>query len=130
MKNILIDSDILIDHLKGKKSSNLKGYTNCNLYLSVISLAEVLYGQVNIKGKLSEIPLAEALETAGIKIVPLDVPEIQTYVNLKRSLQKRGLIIGDFDLLIASTAISQKLTLLTKNLKHFSRIHELKTLNQ
>ena len=61
-------------------------------------------------------------------IVPL--PEDgQDFGKIKASLVKRGLIIDDFDISIASTAIKNGLIVVTDNVKHFSRIDGLKVEN-
>lgn len=44
-------------------------------------------------------------------------------------LRKKGELIGDFDLLIASTCLYHDLILLTNNIRHFERIENLKILN-
>jgi predicted nucleic acid-binding protein len=48
---------------------------------------------------------------------------------LKASLEKSGNRLDDFDLTIASCALAHNLTLVTNNLKHFSRIEGLKIAN-
>ena len=45
---------------------------------------------------------------------------------LKASLKKSGKILDDFDLIIAACAMTNNLTLVTNNTKHFSRIDSLK----
>ncbi len=48
---------------------------------------------------------------------------------LKASLKKTGMLLDDFDLIIASSAMTDNLTLVTNNTKHFSRIDGLKLTN-
>ena len=52
-------------------------------------------------------------------------PALETYGRLKHHLEKQGLPIDDFDLLIGSVAKQSDLVLATHNLKHFSRIPDL-----
>jgi len=47
------------------------------------------------------------------------------YGKIKNDLERKGNIIGPNDLLIASIAISNNLTLVTNNTKEFSRIKGL-----
>jgi predicted nucleic acid-binding protein len=54
---------------------------------------------------------------------------IETFSDLKVSLEKDGEIIPDLDLLIAATAMALNLTLISNNVKHFSRIKNLKLNN-
>lgn len=44
-------------------------------------------------------------------------------------LAERGASIGEFDVLIAAHAMTLNVTLVTNNVKHFSRIHALKVEN-
>ena len=49
--------------------------------------------------------------------------------KVKADLKKKGEIVSDSDLFIASTTISQNLTLVTNNERHFRRIDGLKIEN-
>lgn len=51
------------------------------------------------------------------------------FAELKADLKLKGTPIDDFDLLIGATAITNNLTLVTDNTKHFSRIEKLKQEN-
>jgi len=44
---------------------------------------------------------------------------------IRATLEKRGQIIGAYDLLIAAHALSENLVLITNNTKKFSRIPKL-----
>ncbi|MEX2444192.1 MAG: PIN domain-containing protein [Alkalispirochaeta sp.] len=54
---------------------------------------------------------------------------IETFVGLKADLQIAGTPLDDMDLLIAATALSHNLTLVTNNEKHFSRVPGLLVVN-
>lgn len=41
---------------------------------------------------------------------------------MKSDLERKGMRIDDFDLLIGATALKNSLTLVTHNIKHFKRI--------
>jgi tRNA(fMet)-specific endonuclease VapC len=45
--------------------------------------------------------------------------------RIRRDLRKRGEMIGDFDILIAATAIEAAVPVVTDNLNHFNRIEGL-----
>lgn len=45
--------------------------------------------------------------------------------RIRRALRKRGEMIGDFDVLIAATALSAGLPLVTDNTRHFQRVDGL-----
>jgi predicted nucleic acid-binding protein len=50
-------------------------------------------------------------------------------IQLFSDLQKRGIMIGDNDLLIAAYCIQHDFTLVTNNEKHFKYINNLKIVN-
>ena len=54
---------------------------------------------------------------------------METYGEYKALLSKSGKLIDDMDMLIAATAITHNLILVTNNAKHFSRIKGLEIEN-
>jgi tRNA(fMet)-specific endonuclease VapC len=59
-------------------------------------------------------------------IIEIDLPIIEVFSDLKAKYRKTGIVIDDFDLLIASTALTWDQTLVTHNTRHFGKIKELK----
>jgi predicted nucleic acid-binding protein len=60
-----------------------------------------------------------------VPLLPLNRSIMRRFARLRGELRQRGQLIGDPDLLIAATAIEHKCQLVTRNLRHFSRISEL-----
>ena len=60
-----------------------------------------------------------------IEVLPFDQHAAVAYGDVRSDLEKRGLIIGGNDLLIAAHAINLNLTLVTNNEREFSRIKDL-----
>ena len=50
---------------------------------------------------------------------------IHYFAKEKVRLKKQGTLIEDFDLLIASTAVSNRLIMVTDNVKHFKRVKNI-----
>lgn len=125
----LLDSDVLIDHLNNKNvylSSVLKGFDR-NLYISVITWSEIMYGikkPANFDKNLTIFK--NFLNDLEIKIIKFDKKIADKFIDLKIDLEKKGNRLEDFDLIIGSTAITKDLMLITKNTKHFSRIPGIK----
>lgn len=46
--------------------------------------------------------------------------------RIRHSLRKNGQLIGDFDILIAATALESGASLVTDNVRHFQRIEDLR----
>lgn len=51
---------------------------------------------------------------------------MERFAGIRGDLRRRGQLIPDLDLLIAATALHHDLTLLTRNVRHFDRIPELR----
>jgi predicted nucleic acid-binding protein len=47
---------------------------------------------------------------------------MERFGRIRGQLRRDGNLVGDMDLLIASTAIAHDLTLVTRNRRHFERI--------
>lgn len=121
----LADTDVLIDHLRGKKKLDptlLEG----GVSISIITYGELLYGAEKSANKeKAKRTVLDFIENLSIKIANLSEEIMQKYATIKTGLEKKGQKLDDFDLLIASTAMSGSLVLLTRNIKHFSRIKKL-----
>lgn len=129
MKSVscLVDTDWVIDHLNGitNATRRLKELESQGLGVSVISVAELWEGVYFSRDpKRSQTILEEFL--SGVVVLGLDEEVCKRFGHLRGSLRKLGKTIGDFDLLIASTALHHNLTLLTNNRKHFKDITGLK----
>lgn len=127
----LLDTDNVIDLLSNKGSGveRFEKVANEKLFLSVVSWSEVRYG---IDKYHNVVERQEQFKTFlynfGIQIIPVDIAVCEKFVEIKLDLEKRHSPLENFDLLIAATAISNNLTLVTGNLSHFKRIPGLKIL--
>lgn len=122
----LLDTNVVVEYLRGKKSIEASLLQEGSV-ISVITKAELFYGAY--KSERSESNLSKIKEMLGdlnIETVPLNDKILNRYGKLKAELEKKGLRLDEFDLLIAATAIGLNLVLATRNLKHFQRISQLK----
>jgi len=122
MQGYLLDTNICIFYIRGKYALNKKiasvGFENC--YISEVTLAELKYG-AECSNKKAENKTLISEFAKEINVLPVfDCFDI--YASEKAKLRKAGNLIDDFDLLIASTALSNQLILVTDNIKHFDRI--------
>ena len=125
MSTYLLDTNIWIYFLKGQFDliSKFKAIGPENIGISEISIAELKYGAYNSQKVDYNLKVIESLiqQTTTYSILSgLDI-----YASEKARLKKAGMIIDDFDLLIGSTSIASNLILVTRNTKHFSRIHNI-----
>jgi tRNA(fMet)-specific endonuclease VapC len=122
----LIDTDWIINYLCGQEQTvkRLKELRPYGIAVSVISLAELYEGVYHSKNpQNSQSGLDSFLEDITILGIHDDVCKIFGYERGR--MRREGNIIGDFDLLIASTALHYNLSLITNNTRHFERVEGL-----
>ncbi|ACP34659.1 PilT protein domain protein [Sulfolobus islandicus L.S.2.15] len=120
-----LDSDIIIDFLKGRDEAvNYIKKSKEELATTSINVFEVYFGGYKI-GK------TKCLEDffSSLKILTLDYNASKKAAEIGTKLSNEGRQIEVKDLLIASICIVNGYTLVTSNIKHFSRINELKLKN-
>lgn len=126
MKKYLIDSDILIYFLKGKKEviQRLSKIPIDNLYISRINYTELMYGAYNSTKISQNLKVIEPF-LESFKVLEFTQKSSLIFAKEKARLKKNGNIIADMDLMIASIAIENDCTLISNNIKHFNRIKNL-----
>jgi tRNA(fMet)-specific endonuclease VapC len=92
--------------------------------LATIVYAESVFGAKKIKNQGLVESYDLIFET--YPVLSFDIKAAEIFTDLKTDLSDSGLIIEDFDLMIAATCLANKLTLVTNNTKHFKRIKNLK----
>ena len=123
----LIDTDCVIHHLKGIRSvtAHIAQIKSQGLALSIISYAELWEGAYfSREPSASHAKLDEFL--SGVALLGVDEEIARQFGLLRGTLRKSGRIIGDFDLLIAATALRHGLILLSNNRKHFENVPGLR----
>lgn len=121
----LVDTDILIDHLRRKKAVQEQILDNGTL--SIITLGELIYGAYkSVHPHKALITLKEDLHILDFEIINLNEITIAEFGKIKAELELKGERLDDFDLLVAATAIVNNLILVTRNRNHFKRIKGLK----
>jgi tRNA(fMet)-specific endonuclease VapC len=126
--NYLIDTDQVIEHLKGKRAivEQINHYAPDGLAISLITYGEIYEGILFGRNpKQHSQGFVNFLKIPVRILLPSQVI-MRRFAQLRGQLRQTGQIIGDFDILIAATALHYDLTLMTHNRKHFSRIPLLK----
>jgi len=88
----------------------------------------LLYGAYNSEKVDENLAKIDMLKKS-LKVTGLDEKSLNIYARTKAELKRKGGLIDEFDLLIASVAIANGLILVTNNKKHFDRISGLKLEN-
>ena len=126
----MLDTDLCI-YIINKKTAGLHKKLNQHVghvCISSITLAELFFGAANSKRR--EANLAEVLEFVGnLSVLPFDETAAMEYGQARAALQQAGRLIGPNDLLIAAHALGVDATLVTNNVKEFSRVKGLRIEN-
>ncbi|MEA3490953.1 MAG: PIN domain-containing protein [Campylobacterota bacterium] len=122
MKKYLIDSDILIYFLKGKKEvvERLSQIPVDDLYISRINYTELIYGAYNSAKINQNLKVIEPF-LDSFKVLEFTQISSLIFAKEKARLKKNGNVIADMDLMIASIAIENDCTLISNNIKHFDK---------
>lgn len=119
----LVDSDWLIDAMTGRRlaQETQARLSDQGVAVSIIAVAEVYEGAFSTTD--SQRTLEGMREFLGdFAILPITDQVVEHFARTRAMLRQQGRIIPDMDLLIASTALAADLTLITRNLRHFTRI--------
>ncbi|WP_413166072.1 type II toxin-antitoxin system tRNA(fMet)-specific endonuclease VapC [Capilliphycus salinus ALCB114379] len=123
----LLDTNICIYIIKIKPEQVLKKFASLSLSdvgISSITVAELEYGVYKSQQKeQNQTALNQFL--IPLEIVPYDEKAAKVYAEVRGELERKGMVIGAMDMLIASQAISLEVTLVTNNVNEFSRIPNL-----
>ena len=98
-----------------------------NCAISEITLAELAYGAENSPDPKKNLKLIDRF-AEQVKILPI-FNAINIYAKEKARLRKKGTMVSDFDILIASTSIANGLIMVTENIKDFERISNIRIEN-
>jgi len=125
MSQYLLDTDVSINYLRGfeetiRKVAEVGASSIC---LSEITVAELKYGAEKSNRPEYHRRRADSF-CAKFEIMSI-YPALDVFAFEKARLEKLGLRLDDFDLLIGSTAIHNDLVLVTNNVKHFERMQRL-----
>jgi len=124
----LIDTNIIIFALKdtGKQlAEKLSNQSFTSLHLSSIVQAELFHGAEKYGNPERRKQILSEFLTPYHRI-PFDSHCVPHYARIRHHLEKQGTVIGNNDLLIASTALAYDLTLITHNCVEFARVPGLK----
>jgi tRNA(fMet)-specific endonuclease VapC len=126
----LIDTDTIIYNLKGNDAvtKNLQRHFEDPIKVSVITLMELYFGAYKSEKVAVNLAKVRTLENS-FEVIAADKGSAEIYGMLKATLEKYGTPLDDFDLIIAACAMAHNLTLVTNNIKHFSRVEGLKLTN-
>ena len=127
MLRYLLDTNLCIRVLRDRPAS-LRDRFNSDadsLCISTVVLTELLHGAA--KSARPEHNRREVENFAArIDVLPFDAAAAAHAADIRADLERQGLMIGGYDLLIAGHARSRGLIVVTGNLGEFSRVEGLR----
>lgn len=123
----MLDTNICIYIIKKRPNSILQKFQkikDTDVCISVITFAELQYGvERSSSKKLNQQVINDFI--SRLLVLPWDNKAAIEYGKLRNTLNKKGTPVGNMDLMIASHAVSLKMTIVSNNLKEFRRIPKL-----
>ena len=123
----LIDTDRVIDALAGRADAlaMLRRLPPRRVGVSVVTYGETLEVAFNSPNPAARIGVLRTF-FGTVDLLPVTEAIMGRFAEIRAHLRRRGELIGDFDLIIGATALEHDLTIVTRNLRHFGRIPDLK----
>jgi tRNA(fMet)-specific endonuclease VapC len=126
LNGYLLDTNIISDVIHnpfGLAAQRIEKIGAKEIYTSIVVASELRYGCAK-KGSAKLLAKVDAL-LEMVPVLPLDIPADIRYGSIRAELESRGQTIGSNDLLIAAQACALGLTLVTDNVREFSRVRGL-----
>ena len=127
----LLDTNICIYIINNRPEyvrAKLKRIDNRAIYLSTISFAELQYGAYkSSKPQNSKQALLDFVKP--LTFLDFTTEDAEAFGAIRAYLEKRGTVIGAYDMQIAAQAMTRNLILITNNSREFRRIPSLKLEN-
>jgi tRNA(fMet)-specific endonuclease VapC len=128
---LMVDTNIFIAFEKSAKPIDLSRWdVSEKVFISVITVSELLLGvhRANTDDRRrNRSAFVEAI-IAGVGVVDFTLDSSRIHAEIYADLTKKGQMIGAHDLIIAATARHHNLSLLTDNVKEFSRVPGLRVI--
>ena len=127
----LLDTNICIYIAKGQPSAvreRFARHTLRELAMSIITVGELRFGAEKSQARERALATIEQL-VQMIQPSPLPMASAGHYGDIRATLQKQGLPIGNNDLWLAAHARAEGWTLVTNNSREFARVPGLQVEN-
>ncbi len=122
----VLDTNTLIYFFKGvgNVAQKLLSKSPREIGIPSIVLYELEVGIAKSKSPRKRLKQLEEI-TSIVNVLPFTAREAKISATIRFQLEKKGIPIGPFDILIAGTALAHQAILVTHNTKEFKRINKL-----
>ena len=128
----LIDTDWIVHHFRGEErvTKKLELLSHEGMAISTIALAELYEGIYHSKDPVKDQQLLEEFLAPDLEVLTINQEICKIFGKERGRPRKKGKLIDNFDLMIASTALHYNLIVLTNNHKHFERVDKLEIISR
>ena len=122
MKGFILDTDTWIEYFRhrGGVEIHLAETPANQIFASEVSIAELTYGALHSNAVERHLQEPKEIEET-FTVLPLG-DWARDYAEIRQALVSKGLIVGDFDIMIGVTARHYEMTVVTHNIKHFKEM--------
>lgn len=128
---ICVDSDCIIDFLKGKEAAvKAIGLYKDEIVTTELSAFEVYFGIYQRKSVSADEERAAGDFFSSVEVLPFDTDCGKTASKILASLFKEGNAINQNDVLIVSIMLKHEVgAIITRNEKHFSKVRSIRVVS-
>ncbi|MFM7886241.1 MAG: type II toxin-antitoxin system VapC family toxin [Pseudanabaena sp.] len=122
----LLDTNIvsdLVKHPNGKIAQRISEVGEICICTSIVVACELRFGAEKNGSPRLKLQVDQILELMAV--LPLESPIEFHYAEIRSYLEREGIPIGANDLLIAAHGLALNLTVVTANVREFSRVPNL-----
>jgi tRNA(fMet)-specific endonuclease VapC len=127
----MLDTDICSYIIRERPVSVLEKFKRIdtsNLCISAVTQAELLYGIAKSSSKKVNREIVDDF-IGRLVVLDWNSAAAEKYGELRADLESKGKTIGNMDMMIAAHALSIGATVVTNNIRHFSTVPRLKSIN-
>ena len=126
----LLDTDTCIDLLRGVREvvAQVAAVPPDACAIATVTAYELLTGVRKCRRPEAERKKVQAL-LDSVHQLPFDAAAAEMTAEIRAELEKRGVRIGPYDLMLAGQALAGGLELITSNRQEFGRVKGLRTLD-
>ena len=127
MLRYMLDTNLCIRVLRDRPQGLRERFNAeaASLCISTVTLAELLYGAEKSSRPIEARQRVEGF-AARLDVLSFDSEAAAHYANVRADLERRGQVIGPYDMMIAGHARSRGLIVVTGNLAEFARVAALR----
>ena len=132
--NYLLDTNACIALMNGDRAS-LRNKVQHSIrhgdqfFVSSISTFELWYGVFKSSRTDFNADRLQAFLSGAISVVEFDDDDARAAGSIRSGLEKKGRLMGVYDLLLAGQAIRRQMILITANVSEFARVKDLQWQN-